>query len=205
MPIADEGADARPEPVGADQERAGDAFAICKARGHRCAVLIVAGDLADAVAYQPTVADDPQHLVVRVQGRVALGAAAACARLPFPVIDGEAFGEIAEFAIGPGEIAQARSARRNRFVEHLPDPRVDLMPYVQRVFETIGFAKISGSADDARKRLAYDEIFANQLALLLLRQSLTFRELVDRWLAQHHARPRTVATLRYSGAAFITR
>ena len=26
-------------------------------------------------------------------------------------------------------------------------------------------------ADEARKRLAYDEIFANQLALLLLRQS----------------------------------
>jgi 3-hydroxyacyl-CoA dehydrogenase len=36
-----------------------------------------------------------------------------------------------------------------RSVEELPDPRADLLPYVQRVFETIGFAKVSTSAADA--------------------------------------------------------
>jgi 3-hydroxyacyl-CoA dehydrogenase len=36
-----------------------------------------------------------------------------------------------------------------RGVEHLPNPRADLLPYVQRVFETIGFAKVSGSGPDA--------------------------------------------------------
>jgi 3-hydroxyacyl-CoA dehydrogenase len=37
----------------------------------------------------------------------------------------------------------------SRAVNTLPDPRADLLPYVQRVFETIGFAKVSTSADDA--------------------------------------------------------
>jgi len=41
-----------------------------------------------------------------------------------------------------------------RSVEALPDPRADLLPFVQRVFETIGFAKVSASAADAR-RLGY--------------------------------------------------
>jgi 3-hydroxyacyl-CoA dehydrogenase len=36
-----------------------------------------------------------------------------------------------------------------RAVSALPDPRADLLPYVQRVFETIGFAKVSTSAADA--------------------------------------------------------
>jgi 3-hydroxyacyl-CoA dehydrogenase len=36
-----------------------------------------------------------------------------------------------------------------RAVAGLPDPRTDLLPFVQRVFETIGFAKISTSAADA--------------------------------------------------------
>jgi 3-hydroxyacyl-CoA dehydrogenase len=42
----------------------------------------------------------------------------------------------------------------SRSVEDLPDPRGDLLPFVQRVFETIGFAKVSTSAADA-ERLGY--------------------------------------------------
>ncbi len=38
-----------------------------------------------------------------------------------------------------------------RAVSTLPDPRTDLLPYVQRVFETIGFAKVSTSAADASR------------------------------------------------------
>jgi 3-hydroxyacyl-CoA dehydrogenase len=37
-----------------------------------------------------------------------------------------------------------------RAVDHLPSTTVDLLPYAQRVFETIGFAKVSTSAADAR-------------------------------------------------------
>jgi 3-hydroxyacyl-CoA dehydrogenase len=36
-----------------------------------------------------------------------------------------------------------------RAVEHVPDARADLTPFVQRVFETIGFAKVSTSAANA--------------------------------------------------------
>jgi 3-hydroxyacyl-CoA dehydrogenase len=38
-----------------------------------------------------------------------------------------------------------------REVEHLPSSGVDLLPFVQRVFETIGFAKVSTSAADAER------------------------------------------------------
>jgi 3-hydroxyacyl-CoA dehydrogenase len=38
-----------------------------------------------------------------------------------------------------------------RSVDHLPGPHADLLPFVQRVFETIGFAKVSASAADARR------------------------------------------------------
>jgi 3-hydroxyacyl-CoA dehydrogenase len=38
-----------------------------------------------------------------------------------------------------------------REVEHLPSAGVDLLPFVQRVFETIGFAKVSTSAADAER------------------------------------------------------
>jgi 3-hydroxyacyl-CoA dehydrogenase len=37
-----------------------------------------------------------------------------------------------------------------RSVEALPDPRADLLPFAQHVFETIGFAKVSTSAADAQ-------------------------------------------------------
>ncbi len=38
-----------------------------------------------------------------------------------------------------------------RAVEHLPSSGVDLLPFVQRVFETIGFAKVATSAADAER------------------------------------------------------
>jgi 3-hydroxyacyl-CoA dehydrogenase len=38
-----------------------------------------------------------------------------------------------------------------RAVDGLLDPRADLLPFVQRVFETIGFAKVSTSAADAAR------------------------------------------------------
>ena len=41
-----------------------------------------------------------------------------------------------------------------RAVDELPADAADLLPFVQRVFETIGFAKVSTSAADAR-RLGY--------------------------------------------------
>ena len=38
-----------------------------------------------------------------------------------------------------------------RSVDHLPQPPADLLPFVQRTFETIGFAQVSASAADARR------------------------------------------------------
>jgi 3-hydroxyacyl-CoA dehydrogenase len=38
-----------------------------------------------------------------------------------------------------------------RSVETLPGPQADLLPFVQRVFETIGFGKVSSSAADAKR------------------------------------------------------
>src|ERR1035437_9637068 len=38
-----------------------------------------------------------------------------------------------------------------RSVDHLPRADADLLPFVQRVFETIGFAKVSSSAADAQR------------------------------------------------------
>jgi 3-hydroxyacyl-CoA dehydrogenase len=38
-----------------------------------------------------------------------------------------------------------------RAVHDLPSPPADLLPFVQRSFETIGFAKVSGSAADAAR------------------------------------------------------
>ena len=44
-----------------------------------------------------------------------------------------------------------------RAVDDLPASGVDLLPFVQRVFETIGFAKVSTSAADARRLGFLDE------------------------------------------------
>ena len=53
--------------------------------------------------------------------------------------------------VGVGLIPAAGGTKEMlaRSVEHLPDPRTDLLPFVQRVFETIGFAKVSTSAANA--------------------------------------------------------
>jgi 3-hydroxyacyl-CoA dehydrogenase len=56
-----------------------------------------------------------------------------------------------------------------RAVEHLPGPRADPLPAIQPVFETIGFAKASTSAANARQ-LAYlrscDQVTMNRERLL---------------------------------------
>jgi len=53
--------------------------------------------------------------------------------------------------VGVGLIPAAGGTKEMlaRAVEHVPDPRADLMPYVQRVFELIGFAKVATSGYDA--------------------------------------------------------
>jgi 3-hydroxyacyl-CoA dehydrogenase len=53
--------------------------------------------------------------------------------------------------VGVGLIPAAGGTKEMlaRAVEHAPDPRADLMPFVQRVFETIGFAKVSTSGAQA--------------------------------------------------------
>ena len=58
--------------------------------------------------------------------------------------------------VGVGLIPAGGGAKEMlaRSVEELPDPRADLLPFTQRVFETIGFAKVSTSAADA-KRLGF--------------------------------------------------
>ncbi|MBI3494071.1 MAG: enoyl-CoA hydratase/isomerase family protein, partial [Acidobacteria bacterium] len=45
-----------------------------------------------------------------------------------------------------------------RAVEHLPSAQADPLPFVQRVFETIGFAKVSTSAADARRLGFLDDV-----------------------------------------------
>ena len=56
-----------------------------------------------------------------------------------------------------------------RAVDDLPSPQADLLPFAQRVFETIGFAKVSTSAADAR-RLGFlgdaDQITMNRERLI---------------------------------------
>ena len=58
--------------------------------------------------------------------------------------------------VGVGLIPAAGGTKEMlaRAVEGVTDPRTDLMPYVQRVFETIGFGKVSTSGADAM-RLGY--------------------------------------------------
>jgi len=53
--------------------------------------------------------------------------------------------------VGVGLIPAAGGTKEMlaRAVEHAPDARADLTPFVQRVFETIGFAKVSTSAANA--------------------------------------------------------
>ncbi len=69
--------------------------------------------------------------------------------------------------VGVGLIPAAGGTKEMlaRAVEHVPDPRADLMPYVQRVFETIGFARVSTSGSDAVRLgflRSYDAITMNR-------------------------------------------
>ncbi len=77
-----------------------------------------------------------------------------------------------------------------RAVRDVPAPAADLLPFVQRVFETIGFAKVSTSATDAR-RLGFlddadritmnrDRLIADAKALALERVEEGYRQPVPR-------------------------
>jgi 3-hydroxyacyl-CoA dehydrogenase len=77
-----------------------------------------------------------------------------------------------------------------RSVDGLADPRADLLPRVQKVFETIGFARVSTSATDAR-RLGYlsptdaitmnrDRLMADAKAIALERVREGYRPPVPR-------------------------
>jgi 3-hydroxyacyl-CoA dehydrogenase len=71
-----------------------------------------------------------------------------------------------------------------RSVADLPDPRADLLPFVQRVFETIGFARVSTSAADA-ERLGYvrstDAITMNRDRLIADAKALALERVRERY------------------------
>ena len=60
---------------------------------------------------------------------------------------------IGQVEVGVGLIPAAGGCKEllARATAELPSPQTDLLPFVQRVFETIGFAKVSTSAADARR------------------------------------------------------
>jgi len=60
---------------------------------------------------------------------------------------------IGQVEVGVGLIPAAGGCKEllARAVADVPGPQTDLLPFVQRVFETIGFAKVSTSAADARR------------------------------------------------------
>jgi 3-hydroxyacyl-CoA dehydrogenase len=69
--------------------------------------------------------------------------------------------------VGVGLIPAAGGTKEMlaRAVANVPDPRADLMPYVQGVFEMIGFAKVATSAADAMRMgflRPYDNITMNR-------------------------------------------
>lgn len=55
--------------------------------------------------------------------------------------------------VGVGLIPAAGGTKEllARHVDDVPGPQIDLLPFVQQVFETIGFAKVSTSAAEARR------------------------------------------------------
>jgi len=81
----------------------------------------------------------------------------------------EAYIGLVEVGVGLIPAAGGTKEMLLRAVSHLPQPHADLLPFVQRAFETIGFAKVSTSGADAR-RLGYlrevDTITMNRERLL---------------------------------------
>jgi 3-hydroxyacyl-CoA dehydrogenase len=61
----------------------------------------------------------------------------------------ETYMGLVEMGVGLIPAAGGTKEMLARAVEHVPDPRADLMPFVQRVFEMIGFAKVSTSGAHA--------------------------------------------------------
>lgn len=62
----------------------------------------------------------------------------------------EAYIGLVEVGVGLIPAAGGTKEMLLRAVSHLPTPRADSLPFVQRAFETIGFAKVSTSAAHAR-------------------------------------------------------
>jgi 3-hydroxyacyl-CoA dehydrogenase len=63
----------------------------------------------------------------------------------------EAYIGLVEVGVGLIPAGGGTTEMLARAVTALPSPRADLLPLVQPVFETIGFARVSTSADDARR------------------------------------------------------
>ncbi len=63
----------------------------------------------------------------------------------------EAYIGLVEVGVGLIPAAGGTTEMLARAMTALPSPRADLLPLVQPVFETIGFARVSTSADDARR------------------------------------------------------
>jgi 3-hydroxyacyl-CoA dehydrogenase len=78
----------------------------------------------------------------------------------------------------------------------LPNPQADLLPYAQRVFETIGFGKVSTSAEDARQ-LGYlrpvDAVVANRDRLIDEAKRVALARAAD------YVRPQAPAAIRVGG------
>ena len=64
---------------------------------------------------------------------------------------GESYIGLVEAGVGLIPAGGGTKEMLARSVEQLPSPQADLLPFVQRVFEMIGFAKVSTSAADAKR------------------------------------------------------
>jgi 3-hydroxyacyl-CoA dehydrogenase len=87
-----------------------------------------------------------------------------------------------------------------RSVEAMPGPQADLLPFVQRAFETIGFAKVSASGPDA-KRLGYlrnvDAITMNRDRLMADAKALALERVREGY------RPPAPRTIPVGGAGVL--
>jgi 3-hydroxyacyl-CoA dehydrogenase len=87
----------------------------------------------------------------------------------------EAYIGLVEVGVGLIPAGGGTTEMLARAMTALPSPRADLLPLVQPVFETIGFARVSTSADDARRYnylRAADPVTMNRERLLADAKSL---------------------------------
>src|SRR5207248_857712 len=102
----------------------------------------------------------------------------------------ETYMGLTEVAVGLIPAGGGTKEMLARSVEAVPGPQADLLPFVQRAFETIGFAKVSTSGSDAR-RLGFlreadavtmnrDRLIADAKAIALERAREGYRPLAPR-------------------------